>query len=92
VKWPESLNNGVSIIIRRYIGHIIGPGSSVSIATDYWLVGTGIESRWGRNFPPVQTGPGVKPASCAMGTRSLPGVKYGRAVLLITHPLLAPRF
>jgi hypothetical protein len=28
-----------------------GPGSSVSIATDYGLGGPGIESRWGRDFP-----------------------------------------
>ena len=34
-----------------------GPGSSVGIATDYGLRGPGIESRWGRDFPPVQTGP-----------------------------------
>ena len=26
-----------------------------------------------------------------MGTGSFPGVKYGRVVLLITHPLLVPR-
>ena len=45
----------------------------------------------GRNFPPVQTGPGAHPASCTMGTGSFPGVKYGRGVLLTTHPLLVPR-
>jgi hypothetical protein len=44
----------------------------------------------GRDFPPVQTGPGAHPASCTMGTGSFPGVKYGRAVLLTTHPLLVP--
>ena len=44
----------------------------------------------GRDFPPVQTGPGAHPASCTMGTGSFPGVKYGRGVLLITHPLLMP--
>ena len=37
---------------------------------------SGIESRWGRDFPPVQTGPGAHPASCKM---------------LNTHPLLVPR-
>jgi hypothetical protein len=26
------------------------PGSSVGIATGYWLDGPGIESRWGRDF------------------------------------------
>jgi len=45
-----------------------GPGSLVGIATDYGLDGPGIESRWGRDFPPVQTGPGAHPASCMMGT------------------------
>ena len=59
---------------------------------DYKRVfGPGIESRWGRNFPPVQTGPGTHPTSCTMGTGSFPGVKCGRGVLLTTHPLLAPR-
>ena len=68
-----------------------GPGSSVGIATDYGLDGPGIESRWGRDFPPVQTSPGAHPASCTMGTGSFQGVKCGRGVLLTTHPLLAPR-
>ena len=48
-------------------------------------------SWWGRDFPPVQTGPGAHPASCTMGTGSFPGVKCGRGVLLTTHPLLVPR-
>jgi hypothetical protein len=42
-------------------------------------------------FPPVQTGPGTHPASCKMGTGSLPGVKCGRSMQLTTHPLLVPR-
>ena len=52
---------------------------------------SGIESRWGRDFPPVQTGPKTHPASCKMGTGSFPGVKCGRAVLLTTHHLPVPR-
>jgi len=44
-----------------------------------------------RDFPPVQTGPEAHPASFTMGTESFPGVKYGRGVLLTTHPLLVPR-
>jgi len=63
-----------------------GPGSSVGIATDYGLDGPGIESRWRRDFPPVQTGPEAHPASCKMGTGSFPGVKCGWGVLLTTHP------
>jgi hypothetical protein len=51
----------------------------------------GIESQWGRDFPPVQTGPEAHPASCTTGTGSVSGVKCGRSVLLTTHSLLAPR-
>jgi hypothetical protein len=67
------------------------PGSSFGIATDYRLDGPGIESRWGRDFPPIQTNPGVHAASCKMVTGSSPGVKCGRVVLLTTHPLLVLR-
>ena len=42
---------------------------------------SGIESRWGWDFPPVQTGLGAHPASCKMGTGSFPGIKWpGRGV------------
>ena len=68
-----------------------GPGSSVGIATELGPGRSGIESRWGRDFPPVQTGPGAHPASCKMGTGSFPGVKCGRGVLMTTHPLLVPQ-
>ena len=67
------------------------PGSSVSIATELRAGRSGIESRWGRDFPPVQTGPEAHPASCKMGTGSFPGLKCGRSVLLTTHPLLVLR-
>ena len=66
--------------------NVSGQGRSFGIATDYGLDGPGIESRWRRDFPPVQTGPGAHPASCTMGTGSFPGVKCGRGVLLTTHP------
>ena len=58
-----------------------GPGSSVGIATDYGLRGPGIESRWGRDFPPVQTGPGTPPSLLYSGYRVFPGgkVRPGRA-------------
>jgi hypothetical protein len=53
-----------------------GPGSSVGIATGYGLDVPGIESRWGARFSvSVQTGPGVHPDSCTMGTRVFLGVK-----------------
>ena len=67
---------------------VSGPGSSVGIATELRAGWSGIESRWGRDFPPVQTDPGAHPASCKMGNGSFPGVKCGRGVLLTTHPLL----
>ena len=70
---------------------VYGLGSSVGIVTDYGLDGPEIESRWGRDFPPIQTGPGAHPASCTMGAGSFPGVKCGLGVLLITHPFLALR-
>ena len=73
---------------RRFIR---GLGSSVGIATELRAGRSGIETRWGRVFPPVQTGPGAHPASCKMGTGSSPGVKCVRGLLLTTHPLLVPR-
>ena len=56
-----------------------GPGSSVGIATELRVGRSGIESQWGRDFAPVQTGPGVHPASCTMGTESFPGVEAAGA-------------
>ena len=59
------------------------------MATDYGLDDPGIESRWGRDFPPVQTSPGAHPAPCTMGTGAFRGgkVRPGCAA----HPLLALR-
>ena len=68
-----------------------GPGSSVGIETELRAGRSRIESRLGRDFPRVQTGPGGHPACSKMGTGSFPGVKCGRGVLLTTHPLLVPR-
>ena len=74
-------------ISSHFVG--CGSGSSVGITTGYGLDGPGIESRWGSKFSaPVQTGPGVNPACCTMGTGSFPGVKSGRGVMLTPHPLL----
>ena len=56
-----------------------GRDSSVGIATRYGLDGPVIESRWEpRISAPVQTGPRAHPASCTMGTGSLPGGKARR--------------
>ena len=69
---------------------ICGQGNSVGIATELRAGRFGDRIPVGRDFPPVQTGPGAHPASCTMGTGSFPGAKYGRGVLLTTHPLLVP--
>ena len=69
-----------------YLLIIFGTGSSVGIATELQAGRSGIESRWGRDLPPVRTGPGAHPAFCKIGTESFPGVKCGRGVLLTTHP------
>ena len=66
---------------------ICGPGISVGITTDLRDGLSEDRIPVGRDFPPVQTGPGAHPASCIMGTGSFARVKYGRAVLLTTHPL-----
>ena len=62
-----------------------GAGSLFGIVTDYGLDGPGSNPGGGRDFPPVQTGPGAHPASCKMSTGSFQGVKCGRGVLLTTH-------
>ena len=67
-----------------------GPGSSVGIATELRAGRSGDRIPVGRVLPPVQTCPGAHPASCTKDTGSFPGVKYGRGVLLTTHPLLVP--
>jgi hypothetical protein len=64
-----------------------GPGGSVGIATGYGLDGTGIKKKipgGARFFAHVQTGPGVHPAFCTMGTGSFPWVK--RPGLGAEHP------
>jgi len=68
-----------------------GTAPTLFSSSFYTLLRSGIESRWGLDFPPVQPGPGPHPASCKIGTGSFPGVKCGRGVLLTTHPLLVPR-
>jgi hypothetical protein len=60
---------------------IIGPGSSVGIATDYGLGGPGIESRWGRDFPPGPDRPWGSLSFLYNGYRVFPRgkVRPGRA-------------
>ena len=65
-----------------------GPGSSVGIATGYWLDGPGIESRWGARYSgPVQIGSGAHPDFCTMGIGSFPVLKNGRGVTLTPNLL-----
>ena len=72
--------------------HIYTWARKLSRCSDWLRAGrSGIESRWGRDFPPIQTSPVAHPASCKMGTGSFPRIKLGRGVLLTTHPLLVPR-
>jgi len=83
------INNNVLKIYPFYL-LTLWPGY-LSWYSDWLRAGrSGVESRWGREFSPVQTGPGAHPVSCKMGTGSFPGVKCGRGVLLTTHPLLVP--
>ena len=49
--------------------------SSVGIGTEIRAGRSGIESRYGGDFLPVQTGPGDQTASCTMVTGSFPGVE-----------------
>ena len=73
-----SLSNTSSIYDNFFHPHknIRSRDNSVGIATRYGLDSSGIESRWGARFSAtVQTGHGAHPASCTMGTGSLPGVK-----------------
>jgi 8-oxo-dGTP pyrophosphatase MutT (NUDIX family) len=58
-----------------------GPGSSVGIAIDYGLDGPGIESRWGRDFGLVMTGPWGLRSHLYNGYWVFPGgkVRPGRA-------------
>jgi len=46
----------------------VGRDSSVGIVTRYGLDIPGIESRWRRDFTPLQTGSEAQPASYTMGT------------------------
>jgi hypothetical protein len=53
--WYSSLQKVRGTVLnhhmKRVLGDFHGPGRSVGIATGYGLDGTGIESRWGQDFP-----------------------------------------
>ena len=67
------------------------PGSSVGIATELRTGRSGIESWWGQDIPPVQTGPGTHPAFCIMGYRVFHGGRGARGVGLNPHPHLVAK-
>ena len=53
------------------LASLCGPGSSVGIASSYELDGSGIESRWGRDFPHLSRpalGPTRPPVQCVLGS------------------------
>ena len=58
-----------------------GPGSTVGVATEYGLDGSGIESRWGTRFFARRDWPWVPPSLLYNGYRVFPGgkVRPGRA-------------
>jgi len=66
--------------------HDCGPGSSVSIVTDYRLDGLGSKPGGDKIFSPSRPALGARPRSCKMGTRSFLAVKCGQGMLLTTIP------
>ena len=88
---PEGIALKLPVVVPLLLMYIRGPGSSVGIAIELRSGRSGIESRWGREFPHVQTGPGTHPVSYTMGTLPLPGGNCGRGVLLTNLPLLVCR-
>jgi hypothetical protein len=67
-------------------------GSTVVIATAYWLDGPGFEFRCGRDFPHLSImalGPTQPPVQWVPGLSR--EISCGRGVTLTPHPLLVPR-
>ena len=67
-----------------------GPGSSVGIATDFGLDGSGFESQWDEFLSALPDRLWGSPSLLYNAYRFFPGVENGRGVLLYTHPLLVP--
>lgn len=69
------------LTVVKIITHVMvydsGQDSIVSIVTCYELYSQGIKARWQQDFSMLsRLGPEVQPASCTMGTGSLPWVKW----------------
>ena len=67
----ENEGNEINVNLRE----IIGPGSSIGIATGYGLDGPEIESRWGRDFPHPSRRPCGPPWLPYNRYRVVPGVQ-----------------
>ena len=80
-------SHNLMILCFIYVGRIAQSGSRLATG---WTVQQSNSGGGARFSAPVQTEPGAHPASCAMGTGSLPGVKSGRGVTLTPHRLLVP--
>jgi len=85
------LNYVMALFISYHFNRNCGLGTSVGIATDYGLDGSGSNPGGDEIFHPSRPalGPTQPPVQWVPGF--FPGVKYGRSVLLTTHPLLVPR-
>ena len=86
--------NKQSVHILNLCANLLGQDSAVAdiqrVARG-WMVHR-IISQWGARFyAPIQSGPGVHPAFCTMGTGSLLCGSSGWGVVLTTHPDLAPK-
>ena len=65
-----------------------GPRSVPGIVTGYWLDGTGIESRWGRDFPHLSRPAWGPPSLLYNGYRVFPGSKERQGCDADPSPLL----
>jgi hypothetical protein len=86
------------LFISNFFGNILvlwecGPGWRSWYSDLPWAGrSSGIESRWEARFSaPIQTHPGVHPASYTVGTGSLSQGLSSQGVTLTTHPHLMPR-
>jgi hypothetical protein len=87
--WDTEVRHLQRQVYFQSIFQFEGPGSSVSIATDYGLDGPGIESRWRQDFLHLSRlvlGPTQPPAQWVPGLSQ--GVKSSRGMTLTPHPLL----